>query len=91
MKRSNPLYNSRMDVFFDRLDTMHNLFGRGTRGETVLRENGQEVILPADSDNFHGEVIAKLQYGTSTRKFRVVNGTLFYCGHQSKLDNSFRY
>ena len=33
----------------------------------------------------HGTVVCKLQYGEEWRKFRVVNGTLHFRGHQKTL------
>ena len=35
--------------------------------------------------NSHGTAVCKLQNGTCTAKFRVVNGTLFFRGHQKKI------
>lgn len=62
------------------LTRLNNLYGRGDIVDFDTSPPGS-----FDNADYTGRVYCKLQYGTERKNFRVLNGTLYFRGHQMKL------
>ena len=70
------------DEFVDALNTLNWRHGRGeVIGFADFAMSGPAGFI----QNAYGTVVCQLQYGTCKAKFRVVNGILYFRGHQKKI------
>jgi hypothetical protein len=72
--------------FVAALERLNHLYGRGE----VIGLSDFTTQGPAQHvENGHGHAICRKQYGQDIAKWRVVNGTLYFRGHQQKLADPF--
>lgn len=64
-----------LETIWDRMETLNNLYGRG------------KIV---SIDCMSCKVECKKQYGTEFAKYRIVGNTLYFRGHQSRLDKEYR-